>query len=40
MVARQDHEQPFVHYYDMHPTEEDLTGKSAAQSTLTASDRF
>jgi hypothetical protein len=20
MVARQDHEQPFVHYYDMHPT--------------------
>lgn len=24
---------PFVHYYDLHPTKEDLIGESAAQST-------
>lgn len=26
--------QPFTHHYDLCPTEEDLTGESAAQSTL------
>ncbi|WP_198136008.1 Uma2 family endonuclease [Roseiflexus castenholzii] len=26
--------QPFVHYYDLHPTQEDLMGESVAQSTL------
>jgi hypothetical protein len=34
MVAHDLDEQPFVHYYDMHPTKEDLMGESAAQSTL------
>jgi Uma2 family endonuclease len=29
-----DDEEAFVHYYDQHPTEEDLMGESAAQSKL------
>ncbi|MGQ9549898.1 MAG: Uma2 family endonuclease [Roseiflexus sp.] len=33
-VAHGRDEQLFVHYYDIHPTKEDLMGESAAQSTL------
>lgn len=33
-VVRSPVKQPFVHYYDLHPTKEDLMGESVAQSTL------
>lgn len=34
MAVRSHTKPPFVHYYDLHPTKEDLMGESAAQSTL------